>query len=115
MWFRALEPQRSGHLLGQPERDSGFTVCVAADLEILHRLAVREILSFLCGFFQDRVAGDGQVHIHEQVDILPDRFGQFALSLLDAVKYPGSVGGSKGSCSIRAESGKACRVKKGSV
>jgi hypothetical protein len=108
MWFGALEPQRSGHLLSQPECDSGFIVCVAVDLEILHGLAVREILSFLCGFLQDWVACDGQVHIHEQVDILPDRFGKFALSLLDVVKYPGFVRSSKGSCSIWAESGEAC-------
>jgi peroxiredoxin len=108
MWFGAFEPQCSGHLPGQPERDSGFIVCVAADLEILHGLAVREILRFRCAFLQDWVARDGQVQIHQRVDILPDRFGQFTLSFLDVVKYPSSVGGSKGRCSIRGESGKAC-------
>jgi len=59
MWFGALEPQGSGHLLCQPECDSGFTVCVAADLEILHSLAVRETLRFLRGLLQDWVARDG--------------------------------------------------------
>ena len=86
MRFGALEPQCGGHLLGQPERYSEFSARVAADMEILHGLAVREILSFLCGLFKDWVACDGQVHIHEDVDILPNHFGQFAVSLIDVVK-----------------------------